>query len=116
MLIIFALILSLAALGRAVEPWEINRKFVSAQFPEGEPDAGPVTYFLDPSCTGGAHDIRPVITEIIQMATEGFTRLNNGDAGLAAGYDRIFKVAPDADLELKQQRAMRMKYRPSNFS
>jgi hypothetical protein len=109
MLIILALFLSLATFARAVEPWEINRKFVTNEFPNGQPDAGPVTVYLDASCTGGAHDLRPVLNEVVQMAIEGFARLNSGDPDLGYGYQRIFKVAPDADLELKQQRAMRMK-------
>lgn len=116
MLLRYPWLLSLATLAIAEDPkpWEINRQpRMFRPGPNGEPpgpqvDAGPVTYYLDPTCVAGQHDLRPVIEEVKLMGKEGFERLGRNDPDFAAGYARIFKVRPEENTDLRDQRVMSM--------
>jgi hypothetical protein len=115
MLLLCLWLLSLATLAIAVDPWEINRQ--PKMFPLDpntgqplgpQPDPGPVTYYLDPTCIAADHDLRPVIEEVKLMGKEGFNRLRGNDPNFAAGYARIFKVKPEENTDLRDQRVMSM--------
>lgn len=104
MLLRYVWFLSLASIGSAADPWEINRT-LKFNFQE---DPGPATYYLDPSCTQGDKDLRGVIDEVKEMGRQGFNRLRNGIKDINFAYMRIFKVLPESDRNLKEAVIMSM--------
>jgi hypothetical protein len=120
MLLGYVWFLSLAILGSAQEPWEINRSpSALEQDPNGVPDTRAATYFIDDSCLNedeedpdqmdvdeNEPDFRDVMAEVQNMAREGFNRLKENLGDFRTGYIKIMKVSPENDIELKEQIVM----------